>query len=89
MTEREPMPMPMAFAVEAIACVMAGLGDGGRSGGEGVEFDVVIVVGAGFKGRRSPLVMPHGRRDLHPHAHLREKVPVSCKEFYGRKIVDA
>jgi hypothetical protein len=62
MTEREPMPMPMAFAVEAIACVMAGLGDGGRSGG--VEFDVVIVVavvlgGCRIKRRRSPQVMPH------------------------------
>lgn len=61
MTEREPMPMPMAFAVEAIACVIAGLGDGGRSGDEGgVEFDVVIVVvlgGTRIKRRRSPLVM--------------------------------
>jgi ribose/xylose/arabinose/galactoside ABC-type transport system permease subunit len=52
----------MAFAVEAIACVMAaGLGDGGRSGDEGgVEFDVVIVVvlgGTRIKRRRSLLVM--------------------------------
>jgi len=53
MTEREPIPMPMAFAVEAIACAMTpgALLDGCCS----VDVDVVLLVE--IKGRSGPPAM--------------------------------
>jgi len=67
MTEREPMPMPIAFAVEAIACAMTpgALLDGCGSVGVGV------VLPAEIKRRSRPRAMKcrnttgmHGSKNL-------------------------